>query len=54
MVLKHLGGVDEFIAGLIRVKVEDELVDNDRSHHVVSLLEVLILIKIFFLNQLSI
>jgi hypothetical protein len=52
-ILEHLGCLGEFIAGLTSAKVQNELFDPDASHLVVSLLGVLLLIHIFFLNQLN-
>ena len=52
-IAKHLGGLGEFIAGLTRAEVKDELIDLDIPHQVVLLLQVLCLVHIFFLNQLN-
>jgi len=52
-ILEHLGSLGEFIAGLTSAKVQNELFDPNASHLVVSLLGVLLLIHIFFLNQLN-
>lgn len=52
-IFKHLRGLGEFIARLTSAKLQDQLVDLDVSHLVVLLGGVLLLIHIFFLNQLN-
>ena len=52
-IFKHLSGLGEFIARLTGTKVQDELVNFDSSHLVVMLRRVLLLVHIFFLNQLN-
>ena len=52
-VREHLGGLGELIAGLARAEVKDELVDGDVPHLVVELFLLLLLVHIFFLNQLN-
>ena len=52
-IFKHLGGLGEFIARLTSAQVQDQFVDLDVSHLVVLLGGVLLLIHIFFLNQLN-
>ena len=50
---EHLGGLGELIARLAGAEVKDELVDLDVAHLVVELLLLLLLVHIFFLNQLN-
>ena len=52
-ILKHLSSLGEFIARLTSAQVQDQFVDLDVSHLVVLLGGVLLLIHIFFLNQLN-
>ena len=52
-IFKHLSGLGEFIARLTSAQVQDQFVDLDISHLVVLLGGVLLLIHIFFLNQLN-
>ena len=52
-IFKHLSSLGEFIARLTSAQVQDQFVDLDVSHLVVLLGGVLLLIHIFFLNQLN-
>ena len=52
-IFKHFSSLGEFIARLTSAQVQDQFVDLDVSHLVVLFGGVLLLIHIFFLNQLN-